>query len=142
MGSWTNLSLRWHGVRKSPDGSALLLDDDLDRNRAFQEDEDVINERVYVNEHATELRSTASVLLVNLWKIYPPSVGLFGNLMTAFRRCLASICCGCWRQREAEIEEDDRKSTLPKRAVRGLSTAVTDGETYGLLGVRFRHQLL
>ena len=43
-----------------------------------------------------------------------------------------------------ETEDDKDLSFLPKRAVRGVTTAIPQGETFGLLGVngagvRFSH---
>uniref|UniRef100_A0A7S1DA40 ABC transporter domain-containing protein n=1 Tax=Cyclophora tenuis TaxID=216820 RepID=A0A7S1DA40_CYCTE len=132
------MSLRWHGVRKSSDGSAVMLADGLDSSRGG--DEDVTEERNYVVENRGDLIDQASVLLVNMWKVYPPSVGMFGSIISPIGRCISFICCcGCFRSRSSssentEEEEEDR-SFLPKRAVRGVTTAVTRGETYGLLGV-------
>uniref|UniRef100_A0A7S1VG15 ABC transporter domain-containing protein n=1 Tax=Grammatophora oceanica TaxID=210454 RepID=A0A7S1VG15_9STRA len=128
--------LRWSGVRR--EGGALNLEDGLDQANTH-EDDDVIAERVRVEADQESLQKTASVLLVNLWKVYPPSVGMFGACMSSIAGCLRWLCCClCFRKNnDASDDEDDdeRMSTLPKRAVRGVSTAVMPGETYGLLGV-------
>jgi ABC-type multidrug transport system ATPase subunit len=133
--SWGNMILRWHGVRKGPDGVSLLLDDGLDEGRG--EDDDVVDERVYVKDNKDHLKVTASVLLVNMWKVFPPTVGPFGKIFSWIRRvCHLICCCGCFRKQSARVADDSEedKSNLPKRAVRGVSTAIMEGETYGLLG--------
>lgn len=133
--SFTNYLLRWYGVRKSPDGMSFLLNDGLDEGR--QEDDDVAAEQAFVAQNALHLKDTASVLLVNMWKVFPPSVGFFGKGCGWIRRMFNIVCCcGCFRKQPDTIpdEEDNDKSRLPKRAVRGVSTAIMEGETYGLLG--------
>lgn len=135
--SYEGLILKWHGVRKTEDGS-LLLDDGLDDESRHNEleDEDVVQERSYVTQNKEDLVTSASVLLVNLWKVYPPSVGLLGSCLASLRRFVAFICCCRFlRCRRSEPEGDDDNSNLPKRAVRGMTTAIHKGETYGLLGV-------
>lgn len=135
---WQRMMLRWYGVRERR--GALLLNDGLTGDEASLEDEDVKNERLYVTEHTAELRHSAPVLYVNLWKIYPPSIGLLGVLTAAVRQTLGSLLCcicrSCSNRTDARAaeREDRRKARLPKRAVRGVTTAVREGETYALLG--------
>ena len=115
-----------------------MLDDGLDDGR--QEDDDVADERACVEQNRDHLKATASVLLVNMWKVFPPTVGFFGKTFAGIRRIFNLICCcGCFRRQPAPVEDDDEndKSNLPKRAVRGVSTAIMEGETYGLLGGTF-----
>ena len=136
--AYSNMVLRCYGVRKGPDGISLLLDDGLDDGR--QEDDDVADERACVEQNRDHLKATASVLLVNMWKVFPPTVGFFGKTFAGIRRIFNLICCcGCFRRQPAPVEDDDEndKSNLPKRAVRGVSTAIMEGETYGLLGGTF-----
>lgn len=136
--SFTNSLLRWYGVRRSPDNSTFLLDDGLDDGR--QEDDDVAAEKVFVEQNALRLKDTASVLLVNMWKVFPPTVGFVGKTFGWIRRIFNVVCCcGCLRKQSGVVldEDEDNKSNLPKRAVRGVSTAIMEGETYGLLGGKF-----
>jgi len=138
-GSYESWSLRWHGIRKGDDGVSLLLNDGLDGSTG-SEDEDVAVEREQVTSNADSLKESASVLLVNLWKVYPPSVGIFGSVLAAIRRGLTFLICCCFlsKQQETpqmETEDDKDLSFLPKRAVRGVTTAIPQGETFGLLGV-------
>lgn len=133
--SYCNMILRWHGVRKAPDGISLLLDDGLDD--VCQEDDDVAEERVFVEQNKEDLKGTASVLLIDLWKVFPPTVSFFGKTCGWIRGIFKLICCcGIFRQHHVPVGDDDEndKSNLPKRAVRGVSTAIMEGETYGLLG--------
>jgi len=139
--SFEHMMLGFSGVRTGADGVSLSLDDGLDNGQ--NEDEDVAKERKYVIANQKRLKEEASVLMVNLWKIYPPSIGLFGSLLLGLKRVCRLVFCGCVRKSspndtEADTEadtEEDSKSTLPKRAVRGTTTAIMPGETYGLLGV-------
>lgn len=133
--AYGKMILRFNGVRKGQDGVSLLLDDGLDNGRS--EDDDVVEEQKYVIENKKKLQPTASVLLVNMWKIYPPTVGVIGNALSWIRKIFQFVfCLGCFRKTSAANVEDEEsdKSNLPKRAVRGVSTAIMDGETYGLLG--------
>jgi hypothetical protein len=135
--TWEKVMLRWHGVREK-DG-LLLLDDGLVGGDSSLQDDDVESERLFVSENRDELRKTAPVVYENLWKVYPPSIGLFGVLVTSLRRSLAFVCCffcrpcSGTRDRSAEVEER-RKAILPKRAVRGVTAVIQKGETYALLG--------
>lgn len=134
--SYCNMILRWHGVRKAPDGISLLLDDGLDE--LCQEDDDVVDERIFVEQNKEHLKDTASVLVVGMWKVFPPTVGFFGKTCGCIRGAFKLIfCCRMSRQHPVAVGDDDEndKSNLPKRAVRGVSTAIMEGETYGLLGV-------
>jgi ABC-type multidrug transport system ATPase subunit len=123
-----DLILKRNGVHKSADGE-LLLSDGL--NCSTEEDEDVILEKNRVIRNELALKSSAKILLVNLWKVYPPSVS---KVWREFRQCIKWVfCCYCLRNRVENREIDP--STLPKRAVRGLTLAIEEGETFGLLGV-------
>lgn len=133
--AWGKMILRSYGVRKGPDGVSLLLDDGLDEGRG--EDDDVIDERTFVKQNRDNLKDSASVLLVNMWKVFPPTVGPFGKMLAWIGKvCKLICCCGCFRRNPIRINGDDEedKSNFPKRAVRGVSTAIMEGETYGLLG--------
>ena len=137
-GFFEAMALRWHGVRKTRDGSSLMLADGLQSSTGT--DEDVEEERQFVVENKNTLQQEASVVLVNMWKVYPPSVGMFGSLVSWIKGIISFICCcGCFRRRTAAARDDEEEDTssMPKRAVRGVTTAVTRGETYGLLGVSF-----
>ena len=138
-GRYEQLSLRWHGVRKADDGISLMLDDGLDES-TLSEDTDVAAERTYVTSNTTSLKMSASVLLIDLWKVYPPSVGIFGSLFVAVRKVgmfLKSRRYICFHgASSAEVVVDDKdRFFLPKRAVRGVTTSIPQGETFGLLGV-------
>ena len=138
-GSYEQLSLRWHGVRKADDGISLMLNDGLDESTAG-EDTDVAAERIFVTSNANSLKMSASILLVDLWKVYPPSVGIFGSLFVTIRKVgmfLISSRCFCYQgATSVEVVVDDKdRSLLPKRAVRGVTTSIPQGETFGLLGV-------
>jgi hypothetical protein len=135
--AYTNVILKWHGVRKGQDGISLLLDDGLDDQRP--QDDDVLDEHVFVEQNKDRLVTEASVLLVNLWKVFPPTIGFFGRVMSHLRHlCELVCCCGCFRDLpETPADEDEDRSGIPKRAVRGVSTAIMEGETYGLLGGKY-----
>jgi hypothetical protein len=136
--------LKWNGVKLAPDGR-FLLDDGLDEltlvdgstsgDGNIEDDADVSNEAIYVIDNEEELKRSAPVLLSKMWKIYPPSTGLFGSLF-GWIRFICCFCCRlCSRKKTAPEDDEADNSKLPKRAVRGLTTAVGHGETYGLLGV-------
>lgn len=118
-----------HGVRKTRDGRLLLddgLDSSADENMSTRnEDVDVSKERSYVVENRKGLELAAPVLLDEMWKVYPPTTSSFRSLF---------CCC---RFLLNKVKGEDRKDSqrLPRRAVRGLSTAIKNGETFGLLGV-------
>jgi len=136
--------LKWNGVKLAPDGR-FLLDDGLDEltlvdgstsgDGNIEDDADVSNEAIYVIDNEEELKRSAPVLLSKMWKIYPPSTGLFGSLF-GWIRFICCFCCRlCSRKQTAPEDDEADNSKLPKRAVRGLTIAVGHGETYGLLGV-------
>lgn len=134
-GFFESCMLRIYGVRKAETG--LLLDDGLNDSAAGHDD-DVEEERLTISQNASEFQKSSSVLFVNLWKVYPPSVGLFGVLISTLRRAFATVfCCFCRinavKKTEAEREEE-RRAYQPKRAVRGVATAVRTGEPFALLG--------
>lgn len=90
-------------------------------------DPDVKLENETVANQKNLLKDEASVLLVNLWKIFPPPISLVGRFVGLFRKLW-----NCLLQRNSEEVDSSKK---PKTAVRGLSTAVKRGDTFGLLGV-------
>jgi ATP-binding cassette subfamily A (ABC1) protein 3 len=125
----SDMQLKWNGIRRNAEGE-LLLDDGLDIDA--DEDEDVIIEKKRVIQNEAVLRKSAKILIVNLWKVYPPSVSKFGQ---SFMQCLrCAWCCCCCQGKVAENRKSDT-STLPKRALRGVTLAIESGETFGLLGV-------
>jgi len=129
--AYTNLILSCYGIRKDAEGISLVLEDSLDEGR--QEDEDVTNERSFVRENKTELIGKASILIYDMWKVFPPSVGFLGRFIG---RICDILCCRCFGKHRNKSDDDEiDKSNFPKRAVRGVCTAVMPGETYGLLGV-------
>jgi ABC-type multidrug transport system ATPase subunit len=125
-GSYERMVLSWYGVRKS--GNSLLLDDGLDESD--EQDEDVYQEESYVKSKPG-LQESAPVVLRDLWKIYPPSAGILGAITGSIRKL---ICCICVAVRPQNSPEDTNERSLPRRAVRGLTTFVKEGETLGLLG--------
>jgi ABC-type multidrug transport system ATPase subunit len=116
------MMLRFHGVKRVD--NQLCLDDGLVEARA---NEDIITEEAFVRND-NRLQMFAPVVMRDLWKVYPPSVGVIGALCASLRWIIC--CCGlvCTRSESS----DDR--ALPRRAVRGLTVAVQKGETFGLLG--------
>ena len=128
---WTNLMLKWHGIEMNAgeDNVYASLNDEH-----LSDDEDVVRERQYVAKNTEELRHTAPVVLNNLWKIYPPSVGVFGAFMMKVRRLISAILCICSKTIVASEDVEDEKTFVPKQAVRGVHTAIKKGETYALLG--------
>jgi len=133
--AWVQMMLRFYGVREK-DGS-ILLNDGLD-DRDGIEDEDVREEREYVLRNKEHLSETAPVVYRDLWKVFPPSVGFFSSIVASTRRLLETLCCfPCRKQRSgarAAEREDRRKAMLPKRAVRGVTLALSKGEVHALLG--------
>lgn len=120
--------LKRNGVHKNANGD-LLLSDGL--NSSTGEDDDVIVEANRVIENEAVLKSSADILLVNLWKVYPPSVSKIWREIKLYIKWV--FCCFCLKNRDENREIDT--SSLPKRAVRGLTLAIKQGETFGLLGV-------
>ena len=94
---WTSMMLRWHGIRTSVDETDAtqysLLGDDV--NSQLGDDEDVARERQQVLKNSEELRQNAPVVLLNLWKIYPPSVGVIGSCLKNIRHFLSVLFCCC-----------------------------------------------
>jgi len=131
---WTKAMLYFYGIRMSVDGLCgahySLLGEE--KNKAL-DDVDVVQERDCVMKNDESLRQTAPVVLKNLWKIYPPSVGLVGSLVKNARRRLACIFCACNPYKAVDTDNDETVC-VPKQAVRGVSTVVQKGETYALLG--------
>ena len=125
-GSYERTMLSWYGVRKAR--NSLLLDDGLDDSE--EQDEDVRQEELFVKSKPG-LQESAPVVLRDLWKIYPPSTGILGAITGSIRKF---ICCICVVVRPQSSPKDTNERSLPRRAVRGLTTFVKEGETLGLLG--------
>lgn len=133
-----NLVLRWYGVRER--AGALFLDDGLADNM-LNRDEDVEQELHLIVENYEEMKHSAPVLFRNVWKIYlPPSSGLFGLFLAPifrslgiFGRCFCYALCA--KEVPASVRQEEKHALLPKRAVRGMSVAVRQGETFVLLGI-------
>mmetsp|Transcript_43917 Transcript_43917/g.64517 ORF Transcript_43917/g.64517 Transcript_43917/m.64517 type:complete len:2436 (+) Transcript_43917:98-7405(+) len=126
--SINRLLLRWHGVRRAPEGN-LMLDDGLDNLE--EEDADVLEERYNIRNNKENLKDSTAILLADLWKVYPASQGVMTFLINStknFFQFLFRCCCN-------PIGKPIDSSCLPKRALRGLSTAIVEGETFGLLGM-------
>jgi len=138
--AFTRLRLSWYGIRMSGHEADGAQDspggDDMESAR-LGDDSDVAQEQQYVLKNSEELRQTAPVVLLNLWKIYPPSVGVLGTCMRSIRSIFAAICCFCCRTGPLD-ENENEKPFVPKQAVRGVSTVIKKGETYALLGANGR----
>ena len=140
---YSNLMLRLSGVKQISEDTWTcndgLLEDEVD-------DKDVADEKALVANDHHRLRGEAAILIKGLWKIYPPSVGVLSNIFDFFRRQFRKLrgkqgktpVISAVEEMEEEEDDNDGKphvSRLPKRAVRGVSTVVTKGECFGLLGV-------
>jgi hypothetical protein len=136
---WTCLMLKWYGIRTTSD------DGDVAQYRALgdneTDDEDVAKERQYVMKNSEQLRHTAPVVLLNLWKVYPPSVGILGSLFMRVRRFVMSVLCFWSKSHVIDVDDDEEKTFAPKQAVRGVSTAINKGETYALLGANGTYEM-
>lgn len=119
-GSYDRAMLAIHGVRKVD--NKLILDDGLVDTPP---NDDVQKEADFVRSKAM-LHSSAPIVLRDLWKIYPPSVGIIGAILGWVQWLLC--CCGLGKKGSAE----DKAQSGPRRAVRGLTAAVQKGETFGL----------
>jgi ATP-binding cassette subfamily A (ABC1) protein 3 len=127
--SWERLILRCNGVHAD-----CSLDDGL---KEGTRDEDVEGERIFVYENIDQLKHSAPIVYQDLWKIYPPSVGLFGTMAAFVRGHIYMICCLLRKssaERRTVILKERRRVLLPKRAVRGVTTCIQEGETFALLG--------
>lgn len=121
-GSYERFMLAFHGVKKV--GNKLTLDDglvDLAPNDDVQVEADFVNGK-------PDLHKTVPIVLRDLWKVYPPSIGLLGSLINRIKWLLC--CCGLGNK--SSKEESDGDNSGPRRAVRGLTAAVQRGETFGL----------
>jgi hypothetical protein len=119
-GSYDRILLAIHGVRKAD--NKLLLDDGLVESTP---NEDVQKEADYVRCNEG-LHTTAPIVLIDLWKIFPPSVGVFGAFTGWIQWFLC--CCGILKSSGEKTESDQSR---PRRAVRGLTTVIQRGETFG-----------
>jgi hypothetical protein len=121
-GTYDRTMLAIHGVREV-DNKLLLLDDGLVDTAS---NDDVKKEADFVRSKE-DLHVSAPIVLRDLWKIFPPSVGVIGALAGWFQWFLC--CCGLGKSKGSK-EENARSG--PRRAVRGLTVAVQRGETFGL----------
>lgn len=128
------LLLRCYGMQVTADGY-LLVDDGLD-DATTTRDEEVLKEKELIAQDGSSLSSSSSVLFDGMWKVYPPSVGFFGVFVARVRLGCVWLCSClfCRRKGDSGVQIEQRRALLPKRAVRGLSTAVHHGEVYALLG--------
>lgn len=112
--TFDKVQLRYHGVTSSYLTSADELDGDVAREKEF------------VMEHKENLKKNASVLIVDLWKVFPPPSSILGRFLGYFQTLWKHI-------RKQKVEQESSKK--PKKAVQGLSTQIMPGDTFGLLGV-------
>ena len=122
-GSYDRMMLSAHGVRKV--GNKLTLDDGL---VDLAPNDDVQKESEFVHGQP-DLHQTAPIVLRDLWKVFPPSIGLLGGLVNRIKWLLC--CCGLGNGNSSDPDEAGDRSG-PRRAVRGLTAAVQRGETFGL----------
>eukprot|EP00980_Cylindrotheca_fusiformis_P001022 scaffold276_cov132-Cylindrotheca_fusiformis.AAC.17 len=122
-GTYDRTILSVHGVRKVD--NKLVLDDGL---ADTVPNDDVKKEADFVKKKV-DLQKSAPIVLRDLWKIFPPSVGIFGSVAGWIQWFLC--CCGLGKSNRSA---EDKAQSGPRRAVRGLSAAVQRGETFGLLG--------
>jgi ABC-type multidrug transport system ATPase subunit len=114
--------LKCSGISLNSDGE-LILDDS-----GGIEDDDVAFERNRVIQNEAALKSSAKILMVDLWKIYPA----WGSvILKLFKNLLWSKCVS---RNNSSNNRECRISDLSKQAVRGLTLAIEKGETFGLLG--------
>jgi ABC-type multidrug transport system ATPase subunit len=116
--------LKYSGVRQNSDGEIMFQDtEDVE-----DEDVTIMKNQVLTNIEVT--KSSAKVLMINLWKIYP-------KWSSVFYKCLGGeIWCACFKRCGYETSRDRNYSIsdVSKLAVRGLTLAIKKGETFGLLG--------
>ena len=127
--------LHCQGVRKKENMWCLI--DGLD-SESVSLDDDVAIEVQKVKEHFSDLKLSAPVVINDMWKVFPASVGIFGNLMQNFKQlcscCSMNVwCCFCGRVYKRS-EKQAKQKYQPKIAVRGVSYALEKGETFFLLG--------
>ena len=148
-------TLRW--FRESFDQLRLkrLGTSFFSRSNAVVNDVDVEKERNFVSKHRDDLRHSASILLTNLWKVYPlrkqaDSSNIFISLLYNAGQLVNEVVSLI---QSALFSSNDTQhiDTLPtitdhtgnmhshhedvKVAIRGLHMAIPQGETFGLLGV-------
>ena len=129
------MTLRCQGVRRV-DG-AWCLDDELD-SAGVSIDDDVAKEENKVEELLSDLKSYAPVVIHDLWKVFPASVGFVGTFLQSFKRlcccCSRDFWCHCRGRVKGTSDEEAKQNYQPKIAVRGVSYALEKGETFFLLG--------
>ena len=120
-GTFDRTILSLYGVRKVD--NKLLLDDGLLETNP---NPDVKKEADFVRGKET-LHEAVPIVLRDLWKVFPPSVGVFGAIFGWLKWLIC--CCGLGK---GKGDDEEKAQSGPRRAVRGLSAAVHRGETFGL----------
>jgi ABC-type multidrug transport system ATPase subunit len=109
---WETFVLGRYGVKKI---SGEIVLDDGDEGKAFALDDDIELESETIKRDFDKLKFSVPMLFKEVWKIYlPPNNGLMSLISSALR-----------------LKKD---FIPPKRAVRGVTTAVHLDETFVLLG--------
>jgi len=73
--AFSDFKLRMNGVRTI--NGRLIANDGLDDNDGhWEDDEDVAKERSFVDNNFDDLKGSAAIVIKDLWKVYPPTVGL------------------------------------------------------------------
>ena len=91
----SDVKLKLNGVRKV--NGRLIADDGLDDTNmgggGLEEDIDVARERAFVDGDFENLKSESSIVIKDLWKVYPPTVGglCCGNPKRAVRGMTAHV---------------------------------------------------
>ncbi|GMH55684.1 hypothetical protein TL16_g01967 [Triparma laevis f. inornata] len=73
-----DFKLRLNGVR-TVNGRLIVKDGLDDNNGVFEEDEDVATERKNVDENFHNVKTEEAIVIKDLWKVYPPTVGFCKN---------------------------------------------------------------
>jgi len=153
-------TLRW--LRESYDQLRLkrLGTSFFSRSNAVVNDADVEKERNFVSKHKAELRHSASILLADLWKVYPlrkqaDHSNVFLSLLHNFGQLGHEVISIMYSSLFYETSSNtvNNSNMIPvttddindgsihshhkdvKVAIRGLHMAIPQGETFGLLGV-------
>lgn len=104
-----------------------MYGDNSELNDRLDRDDDVEKEREMVMRLDDKQKRNIPVIYADLWKIYPSSIGTFGLMIDCLTKFISS-CTG------KKLDAEGDKSKQPRRAVRGVSTALHTNEIYGLLG--------
>lgn len=113
--------LQMYGEQFDKYSGQLVINDD-----GIALENDALAEHNLISEQKETMVQQAKVLVHNLWKIYPPSIGHVSSLCTFLRA--QSNCCHKIPQSALE------RMHKPKKALRGVSLCINTGETFGLLG--------